>query len=103
MTLALAMVGAVLLIGTRLGLDPLVLGIGRRFTRAGLDQAAIRFGWLLLMSAAIGIALALAVPTIGFSAYFYAKLLIVTPISGLAAWWITRRLHDFRIDPPRKA
>lgn len=102
-TLGLALLGGVLLVAVRIGRNPLASIWGRRFTRTGLDEAASRFGWLSLTLAAFNVALAHAGPVIGFSTYFYAKLLIEMPISGFAAWWITYRLQDFRIDPPRKA
>lgn len=94
---------AVLLVGVLIGRNPLAPIWGRQFTQAALDDATFRFGWLSVALALFNVVLADAGPTIGFPTYFYAKLLIEMPFSGFAAWWITRRLQDFRIDPPRKA
>lgn len=97
-TLGQALLGAALLMGTRLGHNPLSLVWGHWFVRDGLDQAPTRFGWLLVLLAGFNLLLSIAGPIFGFAAYFYAKLLIVMPISGVAAWWIGRRLRHFRID-----
>lgn len=100
-TIGLASLGGALLISSWVGRNPLELVWGRQYAKPALDQAANSFGWLLLLLAAINLVLAFAGPAVGFRAYITTKLLIVMPISGMAAWWIGRRLSAFRIDPPR--